>query len=184
VAVGWRQIQPASKVARLANADRAGLDADAATLQALDSTAKTLEKHKANLQDLREEPTRLLKHVRRQLTRRLNVSASTPFRQDDLLELPNLVGLAKQRKDAYQQELRDIEVERQEFLKARQAWLEKRAPLKSNMDLLTNEIQQIEALIVGDMQRVTELQNEAASLQQQLPTRCDAGNRCVRIAAT
>ena len=153
-----------------------GLMHDAATLQELDGTAKTLEEHKTNLQDLREEPARLLKHVRRQLTRRLNVSATTPFRQDGLLELPNLVGLAKQRKDAYEQELRDIEAERQELAATRQRWLEARAPLKSSMDLLNNEIQQIEALIAGDMQRVTELQNEASSLQQQLPTRCDAGN--------
>lgn len=153
-----------------------GLMHDAATLGALDSTAKTLDEQKTRLQDLREEPARLLKHVRRQLTRRLNVSATTPFRQDGLLELPNLIGLAKQRQDAYQQELRDIEAERQELTATRQTWLETRAPLKSNMDLLTNEIQQIEALIAGDMQRVTELQNEASSLQQQLPTRCDAGN--------
>ncbi|CAK9134350.1 unnamed protein product, partial [Ilex paraguariensis] len=97
---------------------------DAATLGALDSTAKTLDEQKTRLQDLREEPARLLKHVRRQLTRRLNVSATTPFRQDGLLELPNLIGLAKQRQDAYQQELRDIEAERQELTATRQTWLE------------------------------------------------------------
>ncbi|QJE00475.1 chromosome partitioning protein ParA [Massilia forsythiae] len=153
-----------------------GLMHDAGTLRELDSTAKTLEEQKTKLQDLREEPARLLTHVRRQLTRRLNVSATTPFRQDGLLELPNLIGLAKQRQGAYQQELRDIEAEREELTARRQSWLETRAPLKSSIDLLTNEIQQIEALIAGDMQRVTELQNEAASLQQQLPTRCDAGN--------
>ncbi|WDR89123.1 chromosome partitioning protein ParA [Burkholderia ambifaria] len=153
-----------------------GLMHDAATLRELDITAKTLEQHKTNLQDLREESARLLKHVRRQLTRRLNASASTPFRQDGLIELPNLIGLAKQRHKAYQQDLRNIDAERQELAATRQTWVEKRVPLKSSMDLLTNEIQQVEALIAGDMQRVSELQSEASSLQQQLPTRCDAGN--------
>lgn len=153
-----------------------GLLHDATTLRDLDSTAKEMEGQKSQLQALREEPARLLKHVRRQLTRRLNVSAATPFRQDGLLEHPNLIGIAKQRHDAYQQELRAIETERQGFAADHQAWVERRAPLKSVMDLLANEIEQVEALIAGDIQRVEDLQNEASSLQQRLPTRCDAGN--------
>ncbi|MFI8980782.1 chromosome partitioning protein ParA [Ectopseudomonas khazarica] len=157
-----------------------GLLHDATTLRDLDSAAKAMEDQKSQLQALREEPARLLKHVRRQLTRRLNVSASTPFRQDGLLEHPNLIGIAKQRHDAYQQELRAIETERQGLAADYQAWVERRAPLKSVMDLLANEIEQVEALIAGDIQRVEELQNEASSLQQRLPTRCDAGNRLLK----
>ncbi|MFU3249720.1 chromosome partitioning protein ParA [Pseudomonas paraeruginosa] len=157
-----------------------GLLHDATTLRDLDSAAKAMEDQKSQLQALREEPARLLKHVRRQLTRRLNVSAATPFRQDGLLEHPNLIGIAKQRHDAYQQELRAIETERQGLAADHQAWVERRAPLKSVMDLLTNEIEQVAALIAGDIQRVEELQNEASSLQQRLPTRCDAGNRLLK----
>ncbi len=157
-----------------------GLLHDATTLRDLDSAAKAMEDQKSQLQALREEPARLLKHVRRQLTRRLNVSASTPFRQDGLLEHPNLIGIAKQRHDAYQQELQAIETERQGLAADHQAWVERRAPLKSVMDLLANEIEQVEALIAGDIQRVEELQNEASSLQQRLPTRCDAGNRLLK----
>ncbi|MGC3579952.1 chromosome partitioning protein ParA [Pseudomonas aeruginosa] len=157
-----------------------GLLHDATTLRDLDSTVKAMEDQKSQLQALREEPARLLKHVRRQLTRRLNVSAATPFRQDGLLEHPNLIGIAKQRHDAYQQELRAIETERQGLAAEHQAWVERRAPLKSLTDLLANEIEQVEALIAGDIQRVEELQNEASSLQQRLPTRCDAGNRLLK----
>ncbi|HBP0140130.1 TPA: chromosome partitioning protein ParA [Pseudomonas aeruginosa] len=157
-----------------------GLLHDATTLRDLDSAAKAMEDQKSQLQALREEPARLLKHVRRQLTRRLNVSAATPFRQDGLLEHPNLIGIAKQRHDAYQQELRAIETERQGLAADHQAWVERWAPLKSVMDLLANEIEQVEALIAGDIQRVEELQNEASSLQQRLPTRCDAGNRLLK----
>ncbi|HBO3044339.1 TPA: chromosome partitioning protein ParA [Pseudomonas aeruginosa] len=157
-----------------------GLLHDATTLRDLDGTAREMEDQKSQLQALREEPARLLNHVRRQLTRRLNVSAATPFRQDGLLEHPNLIGIAKQRHDAYQQELRAIETERQGLAVDHQAWVERRAPLKSLMDLLANEIEQVEALIAGDIQRVEELQNEASSLQQRLPTRCDAGNRLLK----
>lgn len=157
-----------------------GLLHDATTLRDLDSTAREMEDQKSKLQALREEPARLLKHVRRQLTRRLDVSAATPFRQDGLLEHPNLIGIAKQRHEAYQKELSAIDAERQELAAQRQAWVEKRAPLKAGIDLLTNEIKQNEAMLAGDMQRVAELQDEASSLQQQLPTRCDAGNRLLR----
>lgn len=157
-----------------------GLLHDATTLRGLDSTAKEIEDQKSELQALREEPERLLKHVRRQLNRRLSISDAIPFRQDGLLEHPNLIGIAKQRHDAYQQELREIEAERQDLAAEHQAWVEKRAPLKNVIDLLTNEIEQVEALITGDIQRVEELQNEASSLQQRLPTRCDVGNRLLK----
>lgn len=157
-----------------------GLLHDATTLRDLDSTAREIEDQKSKLQALCEEPARLLKHVRRHLTRRLNTAATTPFRQDGLLDHPNLIGIAKQRHEAYQQELSTIDAERQELAAKRQAWVEKRAPLKAGIDLLTNEIKQNEAMLANDMQRVAELQEEASSLQQQLPTRCDAGNRLRR----
>ncbi|WP_416770633.1 chromosome partitioning protein ParA [Pseudomonas sp. RHF3.3-3] len=157
-----------------------GLLHNATILRDLDSAAKEIEEQKSQLQALREEPARLLRHVRRQLTRRLSAPAATPFRQDGLLEHPNLIGFAKQRYEAYQQELRSIETERQSLATDHQEWVERRAPLKSLMDLLANEIQQVEALIAGDIQRVEELQNEASSLQQRLPTRCDAGNRLLK----
>ncbi|WP_237616590.1 chromosome partitioning protein ParA [Pseudomonas monteilii] len=157
-----------------------GLLHNATTLRDLDSAAKQMEDQKSQLQALREEPARLLTHVRRQLTRRLSVPAATPFRQDGLLEHPNLIGFAKQRHEAYQQELRTIETERQDLAADHQAWVERRAPLKNLMDLLSNEIEQVEALIAGDIQRVEELQNEVSSLQQRLPTRCDVGNRLLK----
>lgn len=157
-----------------------GLLPDGTTLRELDGTAKKLEQHKSALQALREEPVRLLKHVRRQLIRRLNVSADTPFRQDGLLEHPNLIGIAVQRHEAFQQELLAIDAERQELGAQRQVWMEKRTPLKAGIDMLTNRIQQDEAFAAGDLQEVERLQNEASSLQQLLPTRCDAGSRLLK----
>ena len=157
-----------------------GLLPDCTTLRELDGTAKKLEQHKSALQALREEPVRLLKHVRRQLIRRLNVSANTPFRQDGLLEHPNLIGIAVQRHEAFQQELLAIDAERQELGAQRQVWMEKRTPLKAGIDMLTNRIQQDEAFAAGDLQEVERLQNEASSLQQLLPTRCDAGSRLLK----
>ncbi len=157
-----------------------GLLPDGTTLRELDGTAKKLEQHKSALQALREEPVRLLKHVRRQLIRRLNVSANTPFRQDGLLEHPNLIGIAVQRHEAFQQELLAIDAERQELGAQRQVWMEKRTPLKAGIDMLTNRIQQDEAFAAGDLQEVERLQNEASSLQQLLPTRCDAGSRLLK----
>ena len=157
-----------------------GLLPDGTTLRELDGTAKKLEQHKSALQALREEPARLLKHVRRQLIRRLNVSANTPFRQDGLLEHPNLIGIAVQRHEAFQQELLAIDAERQELGAQRQVWMEKRTPLKAGIDMLTNRIQQDEAFAAGDLQEVERLQNEASSLQQLLPTRCDAGSRLLK----
>lgn len=157
-----------------------GLLHDATTLRELDNAAKKMEDQKSQLQALREEPARLLKHVRRQLTHRLNTPVTTPFRQNGLFDHPNLLALAKQRHDGYQQELREIEAERLALAAKRQTLVEQRAPLKSLMDILTNEKEQVEALIAGDTQRVEELQNEASSLQQRLPTRCDAGNRLLK----
>lgn len=157
-----------------------GLLRDATTIRELDSTSKSIEAKKAELQSLREETERLLKHVRRQLNRRLNVSDGIPFRQDGLLEHPNLLAVAKQRHNAYQQELREIEHKRRSISAERQECVEKLSPWKSVIGLIVNEIKQIEALISGDIKRVEELQSEASSLQQRLPTRCDAGNRLLK----
>lgn len=157
-----------------------GLLHDATTIRDLHGTAKKLENQKSQLQALREEPVLLLQHVRRQLSRRLNTTVTTPFRQDGLFEHSNLLALAKQRHEGYQQELRDIEAERLSLAIEQQLLVEQRAPLNSQMDILTNEKEQVEALIAGDIQRVEELQNEASSLQQRLPTRCDAGNRLLK----
>lgn len=154
-----------------------GLLHDASTLRDLDSTTKAIEAQKSTLQTLREEPERLLKHVRRQLNRHLDTSNATPFRQDGLFPEKNLIGIAKQRYDAYEKELKAINAERKILATEQQVLLEKRAPLKSTIDILTNEIGQLEALVNNNIQRVKELQDEAISLQKRLPTRCDAGNR-------
>lgn len=157
-----------------------GLLHDADTLRDLGKSAKETDELKTNLQGLREEPERLLKHVRRQLNRHLSTSDAIPFRQDGLYEHPNLVAIARQRHEAYQQEQQAINVERQRLAVERQSCVERRAPLKSRIDLVTNEIAQHDALIAGDSQRVEELRNEASSLQQSLPTKCDSGNRLLR----
>lgn len=157
-----------------------GLVQDGGTLRDLEKSAKDVDELKARLQGQREEPERLLKHVRRQLNRRLSTTDAIPFRQDGLYDHPNLVALARQRREAYQQEQQEIDAERQRLAAEHQSWVEKRAPLKSRIDLITNEVAQHEALISGDTQRVEELRNEASSLQQSLPTRCDAGNRLLK----
>ncbi|WP_449302144.1 hypothetical protein [Pseudoxanthomonas mexicana] len=157
-----------------------GLLHDADTLRDLEKSAKEIDELRTKLQGLREEPERLLKHVRRQLNRHLRTSDAIPFRQDGLHEHPNLVAIAGQRHQAYQQEQQAIDVERQRLAVERQSCVEKRAPLKSRIDLVTNEIAQHDALIAGDSQRVEELRNEASSLQQSLPTKCDAGNRLLQ----
>jgi hypothetical protein len=157
-----------------------GLLHDTTILHDLDRAAKDAEAQHSKLQTLREEPARLLKHVRRQLDRRLNTSETTPFRQDSLIEHPNLIAIAKQRHNGYQQELLAIDAERQHLAAEHQALLEKRAPLAGTMELLFNEIEQKEALIAGDFQRVEKLQHEASSLQQKLLTQCDAGNRLLK----
>lgn len=150
---------------------------DATTLRDLDSAAKAVETHKARLDQLREEPARLLNHVRRQLANRLEAPINTPFRQEGLIEHPNLIGIARQRHEAYRQELRSIEEERKTLAHKRQYLLQKRAPPKGNLDVIANEIAQVEALIAGDIERLEALQNEAASLQKNLSKHCDAGNR-------
>ncbi|WP_323758815.1 hypothetical protein [Immundisolibacter sp.] len=154
-----------------------GLLHDATTLRDLDSAAKAVEAHKARLDQLREEPARLLNHVRRQLANRLEAPINTPFRQEGLIEHPNLIGIARQRHEAYRQELLSIEEERKALAHERQHLLERRAPLKGNLDVIANEIAQMEALISGDIEQLEALQNEAASLQQNLSKHCDAGNR-------
>jgi len=157
-----------------------GLLRDAGTLRDLEKSAKEADELKVKLQDLRGEPERLLKHVRRQLNRRLSTTDAIPFRQDGLYEHPNLIAIARQRHDAYQQEQQAIGTERQRLAKERQSCVEKRAPLKSRIDLVANEVAQHDALIAGDSKRVEELRNEASSLQQSLPTKCDPGNRLLK----
>ncbi len=157
-----------------------GLLRDAGTLRDLEKSAKESEELKTKLHELRDEPERLLKHVRRQLNRRLSTSDAIPFRQDGLYEHPNLIAIARQRHEAYQLEQQAIDTERQRLTAERQSCVEKRAPLKSRIDLVTNEIAQHDALIAGDSKRVEELRNEASSLQQSLPTKCDAGNRLLQ----
>ncbi len=157
-----------------------GLLRDAGTLRDLEKSAKEADELKVKLQELRGEPERLLKHVRRQLNRRLSTSDAIPFRQDGLYEHPNLIAIARQRHEAYQQEQQAIDTERQRLAKERQSCVEKRAPLKSRIDLVANEVAQHDALIAGDSKRVEELRNEASSLQQSLPTKCDMGNRLLQ----
>ena len=154
-----------------------GLLRDASLLRALGKASKQIEEKKSELQDLREEPARLMKHVRVQLSRRLDAPGAMPFRQDGLIDHPNLIGLAKQRQAAYQQELHEVETERNGLNGARQALAEKLAPLNSAISLLSNEIALSEAIIDDNVDEVEKLQNEASSLQQLLPTWCDAGHR-------
>ena len=90
-----------------------GLLRDAGTLRDLEKSAKEADELKTKLQELRDEPERLLKHVRRQLNRRLSTSDAIPFRQDGLYEHPNLIAIAKQRHEAYLREQQAIDVERQ-----------------------------------------------------------------------
>lgn len=157
-----------------------GLVHDADTLRELERSAKEVDELKTKLQGLREDPARLLKHVRRQLNRQLGTSDAIPFRQDGLYEHPNLIAIARQRHKAYQQEQQAIDAERRRLAAERQSFVEKRAPLKSRIDLVKNEIAQHDALIAGDRQKVEELRNEASSLQQSLPTKCESGNRLLR----
>src|SRR5690606_26271224 len=157
-----------------------GMLHDATTLRDLDSAAKAVETHKARLDQLREEPARLLNHVRRQLANRLEAPINTPFRQEGLIEHPNLIGIARQRHEGYQQELRSTEEERKALAHERMHLVEKLAPLKSRLGVIVNEIAQMEALIAGDTERLETLQNEAASLHNSLSNHCDAGNRLLK----
>ncbi|WP_218184807.1 hypothetical protein [Nitrosovibrio sp. Nv17] len=154
-----------------------GLLHDDTTLRDLNSTTKAIETQKSRLDQLREEPARLMNHVRRQLANRLKAPINTPFRQEGLIEHPNLIDIARQRHESYQQELQSIEKERQTLAGERQKWLEKRTPLSGVVSLLVNEIGQMEALIAGDTEQLEALQSEAVSLQQNLSKHCDAGNR-------
>jgi len=157
-----------------------GLLHDATTLHDLDSAKKAVEIYKARLEQLREEPARLLNHVRRQLANRLEAPINTPFRQEGLIAHPNLVGIARQRHEAYQKELLTIEEERKALTHERMQLLEMLAPLKSRLGVIVNETAQKEALISGDTERLEALQNEAASLQKNLSNHCDAGNRLLK----
>lgn len=157
-----------------------GLLSDTNTLVELEKSTKSIEDQKAKLQKLREEPERLMKHVRRQLNRRLETTDAVPFRREGLFDHPNLIDIAHQRRDAYRQDLHSIDGERRRLSAERQAWVEKGAPLKAAIDLITNEIAQRDAIVSGDLKRVQELQSEASSLRQRLPTMCDAGNRLLR----
>jgi uncharacterized protein YoxC len=153
-----------------------GLLSDASTLRALEKTDRELRTTEAELAELRRQPADLLVHVRRQLLRQLNALDRTPFRQNGLFEHPNLLALAKQRHAGYEGDLALLENERQGLAGQQEALLERRTPLRSGVDLLRNQVDQVEAVIAGDLERVEELQNEASSLQQRLATRCDAGN--------
>lgn len=154
-----------------------GLLRDARTLRELDRVTKEVKNLESKLQSLHEQSQYLMEHARRQLNRQLATSTAVPFRQDGLIEHPNLIAVARQRHEAYQQELHAIDVNRQQLAAEREALIEKRAPLKGAIDLLANEIAQYEAYSAGDLKRVEELQNEASSLRQRLPSWCDAGHR-------
>lgn len=153
-----------------------GLLKDATALRDLDSASKEVSELEARLQALSEEPQYLLTHARRQLSRLLDVSDAVPFRQDGLIDHPNLIAIARQRHDAYQEELQSIDAERLRRATEREALIEKRFPLKRSIELVNNEIEQLEAFNAGDLDRVDELQKEASSLQQRLATWCDAGH--------
>lgn len=157
-----------------------GLLRDASLLRALGKASKQIEAKKTELQELRDEPARLMKHVRLQLSRRLEAPNAIPFRQDGLINHPNLIGLAKQRQAAYQEELREVDVERKRINEARVALAEQLAPLNRRIGLLKNEIAQSEAIITGNVDEVERLRNEASSLQQLLPSWCDAGHRLLQ----
>tara|TARA_R110001583_G_scaffold32_1_gene255 strand:- start:24504 stop:26447 length:1944 start_codon:yes stop_codon:yes gene_type:complete len=157
-----------------------GLVDDGKALQALEAAKQAVDTQKRKLQALREEPALLMAHVRRQLDRRLNTNKSVPFRQTDLFERTNLVDLARQRLSGYLAELEGFSRQLQDIESERQLEIENRAPLNSAIGLVSNEISQLEAIVTGNQQELERLINEAQSLQQKLPTRCDPGNRLLR----
>lgn len=157
-----------------------GLVDDGKALQALESARQAVDVQKRKLQALLEEPTLLMAHVRRQLDRRLNTNTSVPFRQTDLFERTNLVDLARQRLSGYSTELEGLSGQLQDIESERQFAIEKRAPFNSAINLVSNEIRQLEAIVSGNQQELERLIDEAQSLQQKLPTRCDLGNRLLR----
>ena len=157
-----------------------GLVDDGKALQALEAARQAVDAQKRKLQALLEEPALLMAHVRRQLDRRLNTDTSVPFRRTNLFEHTNLVDLARQRLLGYSTELEGLSGQLQDIENERQLEIEKRAPLNSAIDLVCNEIRQLEAIMTGNQQELERLTNEAQSLQQKLPTRCDLGNRLLR----
>jgi hypothetical protein len=157
-----------------------GLVDDGKALQALEAARQAVDVQKSKLKALLEEPALLMTHVRRQLDRRLNTNTSVPFRPTDLFERTNLIDLARQRLSGYSAELEGLSGKLQDIENERQLEIEKRAPLNSAIDLVCNEIRQLEAIMAGNQQELERLINDAQSLQQQLPTRCDPGNRLLR----
>jgi hypothetical protein len=157
-----------------------GLVDDGQALQALESARQSVDAQKRKLQALLEEPALLMAHVRRQLDRRLNTNKSVPFRRTNLFERTNLVDLARQRLSGYLAELEGFSRQLQDIESERQLAIENRAPLSSAIGLVSNEISQLEAIVAGNQQELERLIDEAQSLQQKLPTRCDPGNRLLR----
>lgn len=157
-----------------------GLLDDTATLVEIDATEHVLDATRQALQALRDEPARLLKHVRRQIENLLGAGSELPFARRDLLDAGSLIDLARQRCDGYAREIEQIEGERQQLTAQAAALIEERAPLKSRADLVANELAQIEAALAGNANELDRLRNEAGALRQRLPTWCDAGNRLLR----
>lgn len=153
-----------------------GLLRDTSTLKALEDVDKKLKQADADLESHRREPEHLFAHVRRQLTQMLGTNERTPFRQEGVLQITNMLGLAKQRLEAYEQEQARIQGEREKMDAERQAAIEQRAPLVRDITFLTNHIAQLEAVIAGDWKEVERLRNEASSLQQRLSTFCNDGH--------
>jgi uncharacterized coiled-coil DUF342 family protein len=157
-----------------------GLLHDTATLVEIDATERALETTQQSLQILRDDPARLLKHVRRQIENLLGAGSELPFARRDLLDSGSLIDLARQRCDGYAREIEQIEGERQQLTAQAAALIEERAPLKSRADLVANELAQIEAALAGNANELDRLRNEAGALRQRLPTWCDAGSRLLR----
>ena len=157
-----------------------GLVDDGKALQEFEIAKQAVENQKRKQQSLRDEPSLLMNHVRRQLDRRLDTCASVPFRQTDLFNHPNLIGIAKQRLSGYVVELEELSCKLQDIETERQAEIELRAPLNSSVSLVNNEINQLKAILSGNFEELERLVGEASSIQQKLPTRCDLGNRLLR----
>lgn len=153
-----------------------GSPTDAGTYRALERLDRALKAAESSLEELRRRPADLLAHVRHRLVRQLDAAEATAFRSDGLFEHPNLLALAQQRYAGYEREVEKLEADRQALWAEQRDMVERRAPLKNAIDLIANQVDQIEAAIAGDMNRIQELRNERASLQQRSPTKCDAGN--------
>lgn len=157
-----------------------GLLNDTATLIEIDATERALDTTRHSLQILRDDSSRLLQHVRRQIENLLGASSELPFASQDLFESGNLIDLARQRCAGYAREIEHIERERRQLAIQATALIEARAPLKNRSDLVANELAQIAAALAGNTKELDRLRNEADALQQRLPTLCDAGNRLLR----